>query len=365
MNAVSVLPLQTASLVTAARQALWSGDARPFRVAADTHAEIDVDIARRHGMLAWSPNVPLDVRRAHAQQSLRGIHNLLESAAALDQAQVPFVAFKGPVLSQWLYGDPCARRFADIDLLVTDETAQAALTVLESLGYRRRITRDPNGVAHQWIGAWPMSRGAGEDVDLHWRLLGPRFGRFIGTTVVVDESIPLTVAGRAMRAPRPEHAAALLIVHSAKHLWYALEYVFALATMTRRALVNWDEVYELLRTAGAINSAATGFAVVKELFDIDPPPAFRGALARRDVAALRGFAIQSLALPPGAFPDSRLDRQLQRLSFDRRIDRVRYDVFRVFEPTQADCEWLDLPEQLAFLYWLVRPVRLAARGLQR
>ena len=38
---------------------------------------------------------------------------------------------------------------------------------------------------------------------------------------------------------------------------------------------------------------------------------------------------------------------------------------RVFEPTQADCEWVDLPEQFGFLYWLVRPVRLTLRGAER
>lgn len=210
-----------------------------------------------------------------------------------------------------------------------------------------------------------MSRGEGEDIDLHWRLLGPRFGHFIDAAAVVNESIPITIAGREIRTLRPEHAAALLITHSAKHLWYALEYVFALAAMTRSASVKWEEVHELLQAAGAMNAAATGFALVKELFAVDPPEAFRGALARPDVGPLLECAMQSLSLPPGVFPDRRLDRQLQRLSFDRRRDRVRYDFCRVFEPTQADCEWLDLPEHLSFLYWLVRPMRLAARGVQR
>lgn len=363
MNAVDALPVQTASLVRVAKPALWSDTTHAFQ-SADTRVDIDVDLARRHGMLAWTPRVPIDASRAHAQQALRGIRGLLEAAAALDEAHVPFVAFKGPVLAQWLYGDPCARRFADIDLLVTSERGHEALTVLESLGYRRRIAGAPDGMAHRWIGAWPLSR-AGDDVDLHWRLLGPRFGSFLDTATVVDESMTITLAGRALRTPRPEHAAALVIVHSAKHLWYALEYVFALATMTRRASINWEEVHEVMGEAGAINAAATGFALVQALFGVDPPSAFRTAVSRRDVPALRDAALQSLSLPPGVFPDRRLDRRLQRLSLDRRIDRVRYDLLRIFEPTQADCEWIDLPESLAVLYWLVRPLRLAAREWQR
>jgi hypothetical protein len=316
-------------------------------------------------MLAWTPGVPSDLRRAHAQQALRGIQRLLDIATALDQAHLPFVAFKGPVLAQWLYGDPGARRFADLDLLVTAENAPAALAVIESLGYRRRITRGPDAIAHRWIGAWPMARGDGEDLDLHWRLLGPRFGDFIDAGAVVSESMPITLAGRHIRTPRPEHAAALLIVHSAKHHWYALEYVFALAAMARLPAVKWDDVHEILRVAGALNAAATGFSLVKSLFDVDPPPAFRPAMSRNDVATLHALAMQSLSLPPGVFPDRQLDRRLQRLSFDRRFDRVRYDFCRVFEPTQADCEWLDLPEQFGFLYWLVRPVRLTLRGAER
>ena len=358
------LPLETAALVTAARQALWSGDARPFRAAAQSDIEIDIDVARRHGMLAWAPNVPIAIGRTHAQQALRGIHHLHEAADALEKNRIPFVAFKGPVLAQWLYGDACARRFSDIDLLVSADRAAAALTALESLGYRRRSTRGPDAVAHRWIGAWPMRRGE-DDVDLHWRLLGPRFGRFLDTEHVVTQSVPVTVAGRALPAPRPEHAAALLIAHSAKHLWYAMEYAFALAAVTRRAMVDWDEVFELLSAAGASNAGATGFSIIKALFDIDPPAAFLTAVSRGDVRSLHALAMRSLSLPPGVFPDRRLDRELQRLSFDRRIDRVRYDFLRVFEPTQADCEWVDLPERLSLLYWVVRPLRLAARELQR
>src|SRR5689334_7130545 len=103
MNVLDALPPQTAALVAAARRALWSDDARPFPGSADTHTEIDIDLARRHGMLAWTPNVSLDAQRAHVRQALGGIHRLLEAAGALDRARVPFVAFKGPILAQSLY----------------------------------------------------------------------------------------------------------------------------------------------------------------------------------------------------------------------------------------------------------------------
>ena len=316
-------------------------------------------------MLAWAPNVPIEMRRAQAVNALRHIQNLLEVADALNQASIPFVAFKGPVLAQWLYGDPCARQFSDVDLLVTEARGAQALAALESAGFRRRITRDPGAMAHRWIGAWPTRRADGEDVDLHWRLFGPRFGGFLSAASVIEQAVHVTIGGLDIPSPRPEHTAAIVIVHSAKHHWYALEYVFALATMMRKGSVKWEEVHELLRRAGAVNAAATGFALVRQLFELDPPAAFRTAMARAEIATARDLALQSLSLPPGVFPDARLDRQLQRLLLDRGIDRVRYDLLRLFEPTQADCEWLDLPERLALLYWLVRPLRLAARELHR
>jgi hypothetical protein len=49
----------------------------------------------------------------------------------------------------------------------------------------------------------------------------------------------------------------------------------------------------------------------------------------------------------------------QARSRERRADRLRYWILKIFAPNWDEVEWLPLPRRLMPLYWLLRPVRLA------
>src|SRR6266576_6247419 len=61
---------------------------------------------------------------------------LARIAAGFEWAGLPLLAFKGPVLSQQLYGDPGLRSFSDLDVIVAPRDADAAEALLRGLGYR-------------------------------------------------------------------------------------------------------------------------------------------------------------------------------------------------------------------------------------
>jgi hypothetical protein len=317
--------------------------------------------ALRHGLPARV--AAPDVRFSHAIHALNGVRQLLSLTQTLDAAGLRHVHLKGPAFAQWLYGDPGARRFNDLDILVAPRDIEAALACLEQQGYRRRIPRAPGNVIYASIGAWPLSAADRVPVDLHWQVAGRRFSRTVTALEVLDGSRELSIGGHLVRVPSPEHTTVLHLSHSAKHLWYALEPIQSTAALLRRDDIDWPAVRDTMRRAGAIRSAATGLRLAAEMFDAPVPAPFAADIALPDVDELVRCARTSLELPPGVFPDRRLDRRMQRLSFDRRIDRVIYDLRRVAEPTQAEWEWLSLPDTLALGYWPVRLIRLAAMAV--
>lgn len=93
--------------------------------------------------------------------------------AALVQAGIPTIWFKGADLARTVYEKPSLRPMGDIDLLVPYDLRQSALAVVESLGYHCEEAELFEG-AHELIHHYHL-RGNVADavrVELHFRLLG-------------------------------------------------------------------------------------------------------------------------------------------------------------------------------------------------
>src|SRR5688572_15325616 len=99
---------------------------------ADRHgvAAIVVDLLAADGSVPAAPRDALRARaRSQAARALQGAVELISVTGALDQAGIQTVSLKGPLFSQWLYGAPGRRRFADLDILVTPNDRDGAFAV--------------------------------------------------------------------------------------------------------------------------------------------------------------------------------------------------------------------------------------------
>src|ERR1700682_5572607 len=119
-------------LIAAARGDRVQGDVEPF-----------LSTAAAEGMTGLLARSVEGVPRALRVQALgmearaaRMIAELARIAGAFDETGIPLLVFKGAVLAQQLYGDPGARAFSDVDVIVDPVTAEAGEALLQRLGYR-------------------------------------------------------------------------------------------------------------------------------------------------------------------------------------------------------------------------------------
>ena len=87
----------------------------------------------------------------------------------LDQAELPYLFFKGVSLAECLYPSPATRATSDIDLLVDPGRRLEAISLLSRNGFEHRLI--PEVVSHE-----TMLYSDGVEIDLHWDLARP--GRF-------------------------------------------------------------------------------------------------------------------------------------------------------------------------------------------
>src|SRR4051812_2986294 len=305
---IATLAPPVIALIEAGRRSFGSSQAATIALHPLENVAVDAvtDYTLRHGMLAWTP-VPLadGVLRQHMTRALEGVRLLQDLAAALAGAHIAAVALKGPAFSQWLYGDACARRFSDLDLLVAESQRDAALALLQQRGFSPRVSHRAGDVIYAGLGAWPMDRPGSHTVDLHWQLSGSRYPQVVSVRDVLEHAREVSLGACSIRVPCAEHTAALTLAHAAKHVWYALELPFSIAAMARRTDIDWIAVRRLTMQAGSVRGAAAGLLLASELFQVDVPAPFCPDVELTDVAELCRCAYRTLALPPRTFPNRR------------------------------------------------------------
>lgn len=101
---------------------------------------------------------------------VRTLRDLGLVAGALEKAGVPWLVFKGPILSEAVYGRPDLRHYSDLDVAVPRDAFADALAALEHCGGTL--------LGHDWAlleaegnSQLQISVGLGTVVDLHWHLL--------------------------------------------------------------------------------------------------------------------------------------------------------------------------------------------------
>ena len=129
-----------------------------------------------HAVLARTGGVADDVlERLAAGRHEAASHHLVvrgvlaRVGAVLDAAGIPWLVFKGPVLSSSMYCDPGMRRYSDLDVLVPPDRFAEAVAAMEAAGYWNPVTSWSPQVYFR-AGAIAFNVGW-ISVDLHWHVM--------------------------------------------------------------------------------------------------------------------------------------------------------------------------------------------------
>jgi hypothetical protein len=326
----------------------------------------------RHLRLVEPADVPAgvgdSVRRlflAASRRSVRLTDRLGDILALARARDIPLLVLRGPVLSQILHGDPAARYFADIDLLVRPQHFSAARRILEELGLSNPNAVRPHAEPALVHFGYEMPF-AGEDarliVDLHWRSFDPVYDFEPRLDRLFRDRITVDVGGMSVPTVSDEDRMLSLALHLAKHGWLRLDHLFDVTLMARRPL----RIERLLRLAARAGRQRILFAVLElaqDLLAAPVAPELRerarrlggaGRLARRARRAMIG-ALE------GRPPDTLQLRALELAGLERVGDICETLLLASLRPTARELRLVALPRPLWPLYYPLRLARLTVR----
>ncbi len=316
----------------------------------------------------------LALRGLFQARALTRVHDLLGVAGI-----VP-LALKGPTLAASIYRDMGVRPAGDLDLLVPVEHLMRARALMLDAGFRP----DPplsDAEAESYLDAGFaysfIEDQTGVEVEIHPSLAHRAFQYAPDMKGVWSRAVPVSIGGRDVLTLSPEDLVLFLCVHGAKHEWDQLIWVCDVAEALRAFPdLDWLTIQRRATETGSLRMLQLGLHLAQSITGVTLPlPAavlaahpYLPRLARQawsrmlDPIDRKPGLVQLLRFHLGVRERS-AERwaQVREKVTDRYRDLVQ-GVRILVSPTATDEAFVALPQKLAPLYFVVRPVRVLVRG---
>jgi hypothetical protein len=305
---------------------------------------------------------------ANAANSVVLSGELRDVLQQFERAGIPAIPYKGPVLSQVLYGDATRREFSDLDVIVKPVDVGRAIEVLRQIGYTPEFPASATeqqalvGSTTEYFRRFDRAHRAGQLVlELHWRIpatfpIGDDFW---------SRAIPVRFQGVDTRHFAPEDLLLVLCVHGFKHGWSQLKWICDVGELLESDRgVDWKAALERAAELGGLRVVLVGCGVVRDLLRGTLSPELSEAIERDRVsgAAIERFRTRCVRR------DSRVGVWDNLRIRERGADRVRYGTHllrQVLRPSGAErASWPQWPGA-SLAYAVSHPMRQLVRKLSR
>ncbi len=338
------------------------------------HRHAVVPLLRQNLQKHFWPQTPTEVRdylteacQRSQRRNLALTAELLRILTLLEKVEVAAIPFKGPVLAMTAYGSTALRTFGDLDILVTERDLTKACQVLAGQGYVPNFTLTPREErAYRRAECALQLRQPQRDVvvELHWLLTERYLSINLPIAAFWKRTVPAQLAGRPVLTFAPEDLLLYLCVHGCKHEWERLEWLSSIAAlMEHNPNLNWQTVDRRARECGIHRLVKVTFLLVNALLQVPLPAPYRNEPAGDHAAeGLVREVVSKLftqSAPKQGEPHNRGSWYLFLLrTRERWSDKARIITFSSLRLPHPAAEHVPLPSQLAFLHYVLRPVRL-------
>jgi hypothetical protein len=337
-----------------------------------------ISLADRHRLAAMAYTVlrryagglfPADARELLRERDKRDRLEALRLAGELArlvglfaEGGIEALPFKGPLLSQHLFGDPGLRQARDIDLLVSPEDLDRTDRLLLKDGYirtnpgfeltekQKRVLLTVSGANHYEY----RHKEGWAHVEVHWRfdLWTPE-----DVSVLWDHCRRMEWSGVRVNWLEDDMLLLTICDHGAHHRWFRLKWLSDLVMLISRQPDNgWGPLLALAESLDLRRSLAQGALLACWLYGLVPPGPLRMLIEQEKTApALGREAIFSLLT----------GEERHYASFVRNRAGERYNIrLRTKRPYRnflqriwiAPDDWRYFPFSDRF-YWLYYPLR--------
>jgi hypothetical protein len=208
-------------------------------------------------------------------RNLGMVAELIRIVDLLAENSIPAVPYKGPVLTEQLYGTVAMRPMQDLDILIMREDLPRIEALLTDMGYESSHTLSGFGkwykdrTAHH--AAWRRRR---DDmlVELHWGVARDTMAFQPDVPGLIARAGEIEWRGRTVRQIDPEEMFIFLCVHGTGHRWAALEWLMMVAELCRQMpSLDWGRLRAYAQATGVRRELHLSVILLVEILDAQVP----------------------------------------------------------------------------------------------
>ncbi len=302
-------------------------------------------------------------QRAHLLFTLTMTAQLFRILDLLRQSAIDALVVKGPVLALRAYGDPAARRYVDLDLLLRHSNVQNAAEILIAAGYESRVPAE--AIRAGRVPGEYLFRRPGTSVvfELHTERTFRYYPRPIPIEKYFQHKTTLPLDGHAVSVLSAEDEFVLICIHGGKHFWERLMWISDVAAMVaNHPELDWQRIRQSAKDVGAERMIRVALLLAQQLLRVPVPRAMTNEVASDSSCPRLLREIQSW-LPYGGFASPPLvKRALFRFRMPGRpFVGAAYLTRLSLSPTEDDWSADTRGARSRVVEMLGRPFRLAKK----
>lgn len=290
---------------------------------------------------------------------------LIKVIACLEEEGVRAIPFKGPTLALRAYGDVGLRQSGDLDIMVHRRDVPRIWKILITRGFtpKPELTSTQQAALLRFDCACNFDNGDGVVLDLHWAFVEPHSSLSFDVTPLWDRLEPVTIGGNQLMTLSPEDLLLVLCLHGFTHLWERLGWICDVASLVdQQKGLDWQRVLENANGLGMRRILLLGLVLAIDVLDAAVPPEIRqlasgDAVVKRLAGQIQKELFQVASSRPGLFGGIILTLNMR----ERRRDKLRFCFRLITTPRRFDWLAVSLPDRFFFLYYVLRPLRLAGK----
>lgn len=311
-----------------------------------------------------------EINRESAVSNLIKIKELLSINNNFRDNGIESLVLKGAGLGSDVYGDISLRPFGDLDILVSKEKLNKAVSILMEKGYEHIFNyTDKQAVLYKQSAFYLKDQDMHYsfynpvkkiNIELHWALMPGQYSFSQDVDEIFYNSVSVSHDMGNFKIPCDEDLIVYLSLHGSKHFWSRLIWIYDVAVfISKKNDVNWELVIARSEELNCQRMLLSTVCLSCKMFDVSLPNIIKKYLSGdRHAEALADQVLNNYSK---IYDPEVMENENKRFflsSMDSYYDKFLFVTGLIFKPTIYELEAVSLPNRLSFLYYLVRPLRL-------
>jgi hypothetical protein len=281
-----------------------------------------------------------------------------------------YLSFKGPVLSLLAYEDVISRRYLDLDILVRKDKLEDIYTMLIKNGYTTDIKLE-NIKDDRFLDLSKdmifFNNKKNILIEVHWKLLEKRFffQNFSFNDFAWQKKLYVKVNDINIPTFDKEYLVFYLIIHGSKHFWERIEWLYNIYLL----LIKYEDIdlkiivdySKIMQTKMMLK---TFFSLLKNKFNYDVD----SNIIKLDENSYKlakeieeNWSTIEMREGNINFKEMKFMIKMQ----DNLLNKIKVSFKTIFQIKVYDILYINLPQKLTFMYYLIRPIRFLKDHLKK